>query len=157
MIRRAAVAILFAAIPAALAAQNKPRTLHLEGPQAERLISLLVTGSDSIASSLRDSGASRILLRDLMVMKYSTYKYDQDSAMYRLDVYDAHATIAGASQPTPIHEASALYAFLSSLGAKPDLSMQGSDLNADIVDCRIDTHAPFEKPQRFACDLTLPF
>ena len=46
---------------------------------------------------------------------------------------------------------------MTSLGVKPDLSMQGADLDADVVDCRINTHVAFEKPQRFVCDLTLPF
>jgi len=155
--RGMAAALLLTVIPSAHSAQNKPRTVHLEGTQARRLVSLLVTGSDKIAASFRDAGKTRIVLHDLMVLKWSTYKYDDDAAMYKLDVYSAEAKIGDAAQTTQLGEATSLFELLTSLGVKPDLSMQGADLDADVVDCRINTHVAFEKPQRFVCDLTLPF
>jgi hypothetical protein len=156
MLRIPATALLLA-VPAILAGQNKPRSLHIQGQQARRLISLLVTGNDTIAASFRDSRATRILLHDLDVMKFATYKYDENSAMYRLDVYSAHAKIGTVTQAVPISEATSLYELLLSLGVTPDASMQGTDLEAETVDCRIDTHVSFDKPQRFVCDLALPF
>lgn len=155
MLKTLVTALLLA--PAALAAQNKPRTLHIEGAKARRLISLLVSGSDSIASSFRDNHSTRILLRELDVMKFATSKYDETASMYRLDVYSARAKIGSATQPVAINEATALYELLASLGVTPDASMQGTGLEANRVDCRIDTRLPFDKPQRFVCDLGLPF
>lgn len=156
--RNAAVAaLLLTSLPVGAIAQNKPRSLHIEGAQARQLISLLVTGNSAVESSLRDTGVARIVLHDLYVMKFSTFKYDEDAPMYRLDVYSAQAKIGRGSQSVQFHEAAALYEFLSSLGVKADTSMQGSDLDADTVDCRIDPHAAFDKPQRFVCDLRLPF
>lgn len=157
MRRAIATALLLTAVNGSQAAQNKPRRMQIEGAQARRLISLLVTGSDDIASSLRDSGSSRIVLHDLMVLKSSTYKYEKNAAMYDLDVYYANAKIGNAAQLTPVHEATPLYEFLSSLGVRNQLSMQGSDLDAETVDCRINTDVSFDKPQRFVCDLVLPF
>jgi len=151
-----ATALLLAALPA-LAAQNKPRSLHIQGPQAFRLISLLVTGSNAIQASFMNHGGNHIALRDLEVMKLSTFKYDQSSAMYRLDVYSAHVQVGDAAGSTPLGEATALYAFLLSLGVTPDGSMQGTIVEVDTVDCRINPRLPFDKPQRFVCDLALPF
>lgn len=145
------------AIPATLPAQNKPRAVHIQGSQAHRLISLLVTGSDSIESSFRDGHATSIVLHDLDVMKFATYKYDENASMYRLDIYSAHAKIGNAAQPVPINEATALYELLSALGVTPDASMQGTDLEVTTVDCRIDTKVPVDKQQRFVCELALPF
>jgi hypothetical protein len=156
MIKAVAVAILFVTGAPGLPAQNKPRSLHIQGPQARRLVSLLVSGSDSIASSFQ-GGATQLVLHDLLVLKFATYKYDGDGGMYNLDVYSAEAKIGDAGQTTRFTEATGLYELLSSLGVKPQLSMQGSDLDASTVDCRVNTHQPFEKPQRFVCDLTLPF
>jgi hypothetical protein len=77
--------------------------------------------------------------------------------MYRLDLYSAQAKIGNAADPTQLNDATALYALLSSIGLTADTSMQGTDFEADTVDCRINTHVPFDKPQRFVCDLALPF
>jgi hypothetical protein len=150
-----ATALLFTALPA-LSARNKPRSLHIQGAQAFRLISLLVTGSNAIQVAFMDRGGTHIALRDLEVMKLSTFKYDKSSAMYRLDVYSAHVQVGDAEESTPLGEATALYAFLLSLGVTPDGSMQGTILEAGTVDCRIDAHIAFDKPRRFVCDLAQP-
>lgn len=152
-----AAALLFATISASLTAQDKPRALHVQGPQAFQLISLLVSGSNAIQVSFMNNHATRIHLGALDVMKFATQKYDSDASMYRLDVYSARAQIGDATDASPIGEASALYKLLASIGVTPDGSMQGTDVEADTVDCRIDTTLSSKNPKRFVCDLALSF
>lgn len=90
-------------------------------------------------------------------MKGSTFKYDEDAPMYRLDFYSAYARIGEATNPATLGEATALYELLSAIGVTPEGAMEGSYLEATTVDCRIDAHLQFDKPQRFLCDLALPF
>jgi hypothetical protein len=96
-------------------------------------------------------------LHDLDVEKQSTYKYDGGAPYFRLDVYRAHARIGESQQQSSLGEATALYELLSSLGLKPDMAMDGAHLEAQTVDCRINSRLAFDKPQRFVCDLKVPF
>jgi hypothetical protein len=122
MLRAIATALMLTAIPTVFAGQSKPRTVHIEGDRAKRLVSLLATGSETIAASLRDAKGTRIVLHDLMVLKFATYKYDGDSGMYNLDVYSAEAKIGDAAQSAQLGEATALFELLSTLGS--NLSFQ---------------------------------
>jgi hypothetical protein len=150
-------ASLLLALSLTAAAQNSPRSLHLEGAQARRLISLLVSGNNAIAATVKDHNSNRILLHGLQVEKESTYKYDDGAPYFRLDVYRAHAQLGDSQQQSSLGEATGLYELLSSVGLKPDMAMDGAYLEAQTVDCRINTHIAFDKPQRFVCDLKLPF
>ena len=139
------------------ATAQTPKRVHINGPKAFRLVSLLVTGSDEIGKAVGNQHKSEIVIHDLSVVKSSTYKFDVDSAIYKLDVYGAQGKIGSATNSTAIHEATALWEFLSGLGMTTDLALEGAYLNVGTVDCKIDATIDVKSPNRVQCDLANPY
>ena len=98
---------------------SKPeeKKIHLSGARARTLISLLASGNDEILHRVRSVGSSEIVLHDLEVLSVSTYKYDPDASLYRLDVRSAKAKLAPQYDVVQINEATALYDFLTPYGS----------------------------------------
>jgi hypothetical protein len=141
----------------AFASAQTPKQVHINGPKALKLVSLLVSGSDAIATAIRDQNKSQIVIHDLSILKWATYKYDTDSPLYKIDVYRAEGKIGSATNSTPIHEATALWELLSGLGMTTDMAMEGGYLNVATIDCKIDTTADADSPNRVQCDLANPY
>ncbi len=139
------------------ASAQTPKQVHVNGPKALKLVSLLVSGSDEIAATIKDQHKSEIVIHDLSIVKWSTYKYDTDSPLYKLDVYRAEGKVGAATNSTPIHEATALWELLSGLGMTTDVAMEGAYLNAATIDCKIDTSSDADSPNRVQCDLANPY
>ena len=134
-----------------------PKQIHIDGPKALKLVSLLVSGSDEVANLIRDQHKSEIVLHDLSIVKWATQKYETDHPLYRVDVYRAQGRIGSATTLTPIHEATGLWELLNGLGMTTDAAMEGGYLNAATIDCKIDTTANAESTNRIQCDLTNPY
>jgi hypothetical protein len=134
-----------------------PKRVHINGPRAFRLVSLLVTGSSEIGKAVGNQHKSEIVIHDFSVVKSSTYKYDTDSAIYKLDVYAAQGKIGSATNSTAIYEATALWEFLSTLGITTDLGLEGAYLNIATVDCKIDATVDIKSSNRVQCDLSNPY
>jgi hypothetical protein len=145
-----------ALVAAGVAQTPVPRQIHMSGAQAERLISLLATGNSTISSMLRDQHKTEIVLRSLSVMKFSTYKYDESNPYYDLGIYQAWVKL-GANDRAPVGEATAIYELLTEVGVTPDMSMQGSELAVDVVDCKVDVTAAVDSGKRFGCDLKVSY
>ena len=140
-----------------LASAQTPKRVHINGPKAFRLVSLLVTGSHEIGKTVGTQHKSEIVIHDLSIVKSSTYKYDTDSAIYKLDVYGAQGKIGSATNSTAIYEATALWEFFNRLGMTTDLALEGAYLNVATVDCKIDATIDVKSPNRVQCDLANPY
>jgi hypothetical protein len=90
-------------------------------------------------------------------VKSSTYKYDPDNVIYKLDIYGAQGKIGSATNSTAIYEATALWELLSGLGMTSDLGLEGAFLNVATVDCEIDATLDIKSPNRVQCDLANPY
>ncbi len=100
---------------------------------------------------------NEIVIHDLSLSKWATYKYDTDSPLYKLDVYRAEGKIGAATNATPMGEATALWELLSGLGMTTDAAMDGAHLSVASVSCKIDTTADPKSVNRFQCELTNPY
>jgi hypothetical protein len=139
------------------ASAQTPKQVHINGPKALKLVSLLVSGSDEVATAIRDQQKSEIVIHDLSIVKWSTYKYDTDSPLYKLDVYRAQGRIGSATNSTSIGEATALWELLNGLGMTTDMAMDGAHLSVTTISCKIDTTADADSPNRVQCDLANPY
>jgi hypothetical protein len=140
------------------ASAQTPKQVHVNGPKALKLVSLLVSGSDEVKAAIKaQHNKSEIVIHDLSILRWPTYKYDTDDPFYRLDVYRAEGKIGLATNSTPIHEATALWELLSGLGMTTDVAMEGAYLHAATIDCKIDTTADADSPNRVQCDLANPY
>jgi hypothetical protein len=133
-----------------------PKQVHIDGAKAQKLVSLLVSGSDAIATAIRDN-KSDIVVHDLSIVKWATQKYEPDSPLYKIDVFRAEGRIGAATDSTPIHEASGLWDLLNGLGMTTDAAMDGVHLSVATISCKIDTTVDAAAPNRIQCDLANPY
>ncbi|WP_263416688.1 hypothetical protein [Terriglobus albidus] len=134
-----------------------PKRVHVTGPKALQLISLLISGSNSVRTAVKDQNKSEIIIHDLSILSEATSKYDPSMPMFNLAVYDAKGKVGTAANPTPIGEASALFKFLTGLGLPVDGAMEGSSVNIASISCKINTAADGDAPERFQCDIVNGF
>ena len=130
-------------------------TNHLEitGEKAGTLISLLVTGSDRVRASIKDSHRDEIVIRDLSILSESTLKYDPTDPYYNLMVYSAKGTLGATTTIVNICEATALFHYFRELGIKPDLALEGTYIQLKQITCAIDPNKAISAPQRFQCQI----
>jgi hypothetical protein len=102
-----------------------PKRIQLTGSKALQLVSLLVNGSDVIGAALSDQHKNEIVIHNFSVDAVSTYKADPDDPGFKLAIFRAEGKVGSATNPTPIHEATALYKFFADLGIKGDLGLEG--------------------------------
>jgi hypothetical protein len=137
----------------ACANAQTPKQVHINGPKAMRLVSLLASGSDAIARAVQEQNKNEIVIHDLSLSKWATNKYDSDSPLYKLDVYRAEGKIGAATDSTPIGEATALWSLLRGLGMTADAAMDGAHLSVATISCKINTAADSKSVNRFQCEL----
>lgn len=125
----------------------------LDGDQAFRLVSLLVSGNGTVRTALVDQRQTRIVINELMVLQSATNKYDAASPMFALRVYSAKGRIGGAAEFSPIGEATALWSLLSDAGVRPNGAMEGSYLELRTLECAVNTTADVSSARRFHCTL----
>lgn len=157
LISLACATFLLSAWTSAQTNAQVPKQVHVDGAKAQKLVSLLVSGSDAIAKAIQAQNKNEIVIHDLSLSKWATYKYDADNPLYRLDVYRAEGRIGAATDSTPIHEASGLWDLLSGLGMTTDAAMDGTHLSVATVSCKIDTTVDATAPNRIQCDLANPY
>jgi hypothetical protein len=136
------------------------RNLHLTGEKTRELISILASGG--AASPVAEKtfpiphSADVVVLRNLQVLRASTYKYDADVWIYKLNLYSATAKIGNSENPIKIGEGTALWKYFTGLGLKTDLGMEGAHFEIATVDCQIDAKFDIRVPTRFQWDLAVP-
>ena len=130
-----------------------PKRLHLEGPKALQLISILVSGSEVLAKTFQHQGNADFVIHNLAVRGAATQKYDSDAPVYRLALRDARGSLGAAKDSSPINEATALWDFFTSLGLPTSGAMDGSSFQLTSVACHIDVQADIASPKRAQCDL----
>lgn len=128
-------------------------TVHIVGPEAMQLVSLLASGSDEIYDSLVVSGNKEIVTQDLEVSKQSTYKYDPPSSIFNLAIYHAEAQVGSAQKLSSIREATSLWTFLEAHKFKSDLGLGAAQIGIATIDCKIDVKLDIKDPKRFQCDI----
>lgn len=130
-----------------------PKPIHISGPKAMQLISLLVSGSGAVRSRLQNGGTD-LVLHDLVVTSEATQKYDPDSAYYMLAITSASARVGEAKDSSPMGESAALFAFFSGpMKAYADSSMGGSSFSWESVSCKVVTTAAQASASRYQCAL----
>ena len=134
-----------------------PKRVHVTGPKALQLVSLLVSGSDSIRTAIKDQNRREIVVHNLSILSEATSKYDPSMPMFNLAVYDARGKIGTATNPTPIGEASALFKLLTGLGLPQDGAMEGIYLNIASISCKINTAVDANSSDRFQCNIVNGF
>jgi hypothetical protein len=124
------------------------------------LISILVSGgsgSPVVEKTLPiPHSADVVVLRNLQVLRASTYKYDANVWIYKLNLYSATAKIGNSENPIKIGEGTALWKYFTDLGLKTDLGMEGAYFEIATVGCQIDAKFDIGVPTRFQCDLAVP-
>jgi hypothetical protein len=133
-----------------------PKRIQITGSKALQLVSLLVSGSDAIGAALGSQHKNEIVLHDFSVMSASTYKLEPDDPGFKLALYSAQGKIGSATNPTQIHEATALYKFFADLGIEGDLGLEGYFFEMTTVDCKIDVTADIASLKRAQCDMLSP-
>lgn len=128
--------------------------MTLSGDSARTLASLLSTGSARVFEDLSRDG--RFVLRDLVVLRQATSKFDPDDPRFGLDVFSASARIGNRQETTTIGEASSLHSFLVAARVPAGTSLQGSDYTVEMVLCSVDASQPASASQRYRCTLSLP-
>ena len=136
-----------------------PRHFTIRGEKAQMLMSLLIDGSKDIAAEMRNSHTSQITIHDLSVESESTYKYDENSPLYKLSLYSATAKVGVGVNKKQIEvgEATCLYKLLDGLGITGSLGLEGNYLNVETLDCKINADIAISVPERFQCDVSTAF
>jgi hypothetical protein len=129
------------------------KKVHVEGKQAEELISLLVSGNEDVRQAIKDGGATTVIIHDLQLQRESTFKYDPIDPYYRLDVVHAWGKVQNADKVSTFGDALAMYTLLLSLNLDTDTTVSGSTIEVKRLDCRIQPTLDIDTPARFACDL----
>jgi hypothetical protein len=134
--------------------------IHLTGEKARGLISILDSGGvvnpevEKVFPMPHTAGV--IALRDLNVLRASTYKYDADISIYKLNLYSATAKIGSSDNPVKVGEAIALWNYFTDLRLKTDLGLEGTYFMITTINCKIDANLDITSPTRFQCDLVIP-
>jgi hypothetical protein len=137
----------------AASGRSAPRTVHITGPKAFQLLSVLASANETIKDTL--GRQQTLVIHNLRILQQSTQKYDSNSASYKLAIYRAEGRIENAEEISRLGEATELFKFIKKLGFKSSgITFEGGWLEIRTVACKVDGSAAFSDDKRFQCELS---
>ena len=134
--------------------ESAARKVEIDGQKAKTLISLLSSGNQALQQAV--AREKEFAIADFYVIKGATQKYYPVDSLFGLDLYAAWGKIGNSQNPSEIGEATAIYQFLTNLGFRQAVSLQGSDHSFSRIECKINATIHIRAPKRFQCSLTEP-
>ena len=131
-----------------------PKPIHISGPKAIQLISLLESGSPPI-HDLLTKGATHFVIPDLMIVSM----FDLDLPDYRLTNTNASARVGEAKDSRTIGESAALFDFFTGpMKMVPDYGMSKGEITFAGISCKVPPAAQAAQPPAngYQCTLFQP-